>query len=132
MPKSSSVIKSPCIIFVEHDFEIRELYKEILTEAGYRIFVCAALTPAIKAVIRHKPILVFVDVDLPGGGALKLLRHIDKSSSKAGIVLLSNYEEKMAVRRHLGREMSNIIETFKANPDEIITLVHRLLSKVKA
>lgn len=127
MPDQIFTNSKPCVIFIEHDYYIRELYEEILDSKELEVLVFASAIPALKAIRKYKPILIFVDIDLPGSAALKLLKQIDQEKIKSKVVLLSNYEGKDIIKKYLGQQVENVIETSNASPDDVIKLIHKIL-----
>jgi len=129
VPNHKTLSQKPYLIFVEHDYYIRELYKEILASPQLNLLAFSNILPALKAIRKYNPPLVFVDVDLPGGAALKILKQIDQGKIKTKVVLLSNFEGKDVIRKYLGQQIENVIETTHANPDEVTRLVYKILAE---
>jgi len=58
---SSSIVRTPVVLLVDHDIVIREQYQQCLTEAGYSVLAVADGTTAIKRLARYRVDLVVLD-----------------------------------------------------------------------
>lgn len=122
----------PYLILIEHDYYIRELYKELLSSEKLNLLTFSNIIPALEATRKHHPAIIFVDIDLPAGTALRFLKQIDQEEIKAKLVLLSNYEGKEAIRKYLGSQIENVIETTRTQPDEVVRLVYKMLAEKRS
>lgn len=60
-----------CILAVDDDLATRELYKALLTEAGYAVRTAEDATSALIVFRDYAPDLVILDVEMPAGGGGK-------------------------------------------------------------
>ena len=121
----------PYLVLVEHDYYIRELYREILSSDQINLLTFSNIIPALEAIHRHKPAIIFIDVDLPSGTALKLLKQIDQEKIKTKLILLSNFEGKEAIRKYLSSQVEGVVETSRVQPDDILRIVYKILAENK-
>jgi DNA-binding response OmpR family regulator len=90
------VIDSPCLLVVEDDGPTRTFLADNLTADGYELLVAGGVRDALRLLELHSVDLAVVDVGLPDGSGLDLVRTV-RSASGAGarldarlpIVLLS-------------------------------------------
>ena len=80
----------PTAVVVEDDTEVAALLAMIVTQAGFDPVVCDDGPSAIEAVRGHQPLLVTVDVGLPGADGLEVTRRI-RRFSQAYVVMISAY-----------------------------------------
>jgi DNA-binding response OmpR family regulator len=66
----------PCILIVEDDVPTRTFLADNLTADGYDLLVAATLGDALRTLEYHRVDLVVVDLALPDGSGLELLRKV--------------------------------------------------------
>lgn len=64
------------ILVVDDDLTILELYKEILSKAGFEIQTAEDAIGAVTRFQEFKPALVILDVDMPAGGGKKVFERL--------------------------------------------------------
>jgi len=64
------------ILVVDDDLTILELYKEILSKAGFEIQTAEDAIGAVTKFQDFKPALVILDVDMPAGGGKKVFERL--------------------------------------------------------
>ncbi|MBI4350985.1 MAG: response regulator [Elusimicrobia bacterium] len=64
------------ILVVDDDLNILELYKEILTKAGFEIQTAEDAIGAVTKFQDFKPALLILDVDMPAGGGKKVFERL--------------------------------------------------------
>src|SRR3990167_9487484 len=80
------------ILIVEDEKDIRDLYTEILTEAGFEVGEAGDGETGLKEATSGKYDLVLLDIMLPKMDGLQILREIKKDSKLASlkVILLTN------------------------------------------
>lgn len=73
-PKPRAV--SHKVLVVDDDLTILELYKEILTKAGFEVQTAEDAIGAVTKFQDFKPALVILDVDMPAGGGKKVFERL--------------------------------------------------------
>ena len=58
--------QSLTVLVIDDEASIRELFAVILRRAGYRVVEATAARQAIEVVVRERPDLILVDINMPG------------------------------------------------------------------
>lgn len=66
------------ILAVDDDLYILELYKEILGEAGHEFSTAQDAAGALMAYQEFHPELIVLDLDIPGGGGMRVYDRLRK------------------------------------------------------
>src|SRR3954465_2667281 len=66
----------PTLLLVEDDPLIRSFLADNLTADGYELLVCGTMRDALRALEYHRPDLAVVDLKLPDGAGLDLIRRV--------------------------------------------------------
>jgi two-component system, cell cycle response regulator DivK len=85
--------ESPLVLVVEDYADTQELYRELLTFAGFRVEGAASGEEAVDKALALLPDVILMDLSLPGidgWEATRLIRK-DPRASKAAIVALSGH-----------------------------------------
>ncbi|MBA3581348.1 MAG: response regulator [Gammaproteobacteria bacterium] len=90
------------ILLVDDDADIRLLLKEYLGNNGFRVTAVAEGNAMRDALRRETPVLILLDLNLPGEDGLSLARHI-RSVSDTPIIMLTGKREP--VDRVVGLEV---------------------------
>ena len=69
------------------------LIRKVLAQEGYQISLAANAPEALQAVRNHKPVLILMDIHLPGMGGMELARFLksNQESRHIKIVAISAY-----------------------------------------
>lgn len=73
---TQSVAGNRTILVAEDSTEQRELYVDVLTQAGYRVLQASDGVEALASVQREKPGLILMDVTMPGTSGWNAVRAI--------------------------------------------------------
>ncbi len=82
------------VVVLEDSAPIRRRLKELLAE-HQRLRVVAdvpSVREALRAVEENQPDVVIVDIDLPDGTGMDLLRHVHHHQLRVATVVLTNYD----------------------------------------
>jgi two-component system OmpR family response regulator len=74
---------------VEDDIVVRTMVAFSLREAGFRATEYTRLRDAEAGISSDPPILVVLDLDLPDGHGLRLMRELQKHNSNVGVIIVS-------------------------------------------
>jgi len=73
------------VLVVEDDRDARELTEEVFRSHGFEVFLADSVASAAKVLENFKPAMVLLDIAMPGGDGMGLLRHIKRDPSLASI-----------------------------------------------
>jgi DNA-binding NtrC family response regulator len=78
-------------LIVEDDAVLCDAIRGALEDAGYEPTTCAALSDARREIARHKPVVVVVDLSLPGEFGADLLEELASQKDAPAAVVCSAF-----------------------------------------
>lgn len=89
------------ILVVDDDALVRDLLFPLLHNAGFEVVEARSAEQALRALARHRPSMVLVDIGLPGMDGFALTEHIrsDPETSAIPIVYISSRDPETLVLR---------------------------------
>jgi two-component system KDP operon response regulator KdpE len=79
---------SAIILVIDDDAQMRRFLRNVLTAHGYTLLEAANVATAIEVVTRHQPNLVLLDLGLPDGDGLDVIRAM-RPDDRTPIIVLS-------------------------------------------
>ncbi|HEX8110847.1 MAG TPA: response regulator [Kofleriaceae bacterium] len=79
---------SAIILVIDDDAQMRRLLRNVLIGHGYTLLEAASVATAIEVVTRHQPDLVLLDLGLPDGDGLEVIRTM-RPDDRTPIIVLS-------------------------------------------
>jgi len=73
------------VLVVEDDRDTRELTEEVFRAQGFEVLLADSVSSATRILESFKPAMVLLDIAMPGGDGMGLLRHIKGNASLASI-----------------------------------------------
>lgn len=118
-------------ILIDDESKARELLKNMLEEFCPQVTVvdlCHDIPSAVKSIHKHKPALVFSDIEMPGYSGLDLLKFFNEDEIHFSIVFTTAYDQ-YAIR---AMKMSAIDYLLKPiEPNELQESVERYIKKTE-
>ena len=116
------------VLIVEDDGSIAELLRIVLERQGYVVSIAPTCETATKALEQGAPSLVLLDLMLPDGNGLDLLRWLrdDMGSSLPVVVLTAFRQEEKALRAFELGAADFVSKPFR--PREVVARIQRVLS----
>ncbi len=88
---TSDAVKSPTILVIDDDTEIRYSLSRVLSSRNYQVHEAASGEQGIEFVKNSPPDLVFLDVRMSGMSGIEALQHIRAANPKQLIVLMTAF-----------------------------------------
>jgi two-component system response regulator AtoC len=82
---------SRAVLVVDDDADIRELLKDLLTDAGYKARVAKTGGEALEAVAKDLPDLVMMDVKLPDQDGLGVLKTLKREHPELEVIVMTAF-----------------------------------------
>ena len=86
------------ILCVEDNWEVQMCNKPLLEAKGFTVILAMTLHEARSAIEHEMPDLIILDIHLPDGNGLDLLRELRKTSAVPVIALTNNKEEQDIIK----------------------------------
>jgi two-component system, OmpR family, phosphate regulon response regulator PhoB len=117
------------ILAIEDDWTVRTVLEHTLGSAGYEVDVAPALSDARKLLDDGRYDLVVLDLNLPDGNGLDLLRDLRKDlGSSVPVLVLSGLRQEEVVVRGLELGADDYV-TKPFSPPELLARVSRCLGR---
>lgn len=97
------------ILLIEDDIDIQGFAKTVLENEGFVIDACETIARGTKLFEAGRPDLVILDIGLPDGSGLTLLRQFQQSNARVPLVVLT-----------ARRDLNTRLEAFKAGAHDYI------------
>ncbi len=114
------------ILVVDDEENIRELYRDELTEEGYEVALAADGRSALEKVESFRPDLVTLDVMMPGMDGIEVLRRIREKHKSIPVLLLTAFGE---FKQDFNTWASDAYIVKSADVTELKETVRQLLEK---
>ena len=82
------------ILLVEDDVSLRECLRQFLSDHGYRTITAETARRGWELVREQRPVLCLLDLNLPDGSGLELLRKIVAEKSRMRVVVMTAFDVK--------------------------------------
>ena len=117
------------ILTVDDESEIRELLREILSAAGYRVSDASSVEEAMRIVRSDPPDLVITDLQLEEGDGFELVEQVKAAAPKLPVIMLTGVLfDPEVVRGPVGEKIAAYVE--KTAPlERVLQEVRRQLPK---
>ena len=83
--------KSPSILVIDDDKEIRYSLERVLAARGYRVLAAGGGEEGISMVKSHSPDVIFLDIRMAGMDGLETLQRIRQAEGQAMVILMTAY-----------------------------------------
>ncbi len=114
------------ILVVDDEEAIRLLYREELSDAGYRVQVAANASEALRMVQQARPDLMTIDIKMPGMDGIELLRKVRETHRDLPIIICTAYGD---FKRDFGTWASDAYLTKSADLAELKEKIRELLGR---
>lgn len=120
------------ILLVDDDLFIRELYEEILTNAGYEVDVAVDGKEGLEKLTKNQYDLTLLDIMLPQLDGIGIIAKLKGSGSKTplkSIVFLTNLAHDPVVKEALAAGVHSCLIKSDLNPDQLVSYVKQVLGE---
>ncbi|HHE46814.1 MAG TPA: sigma-54-dependent Fis family transcriptional regulator [Bacteroidetes bacterium] len=99
-----------CILVVDDDKPVRDLLQELLDGEGHEVITAGNGRDALAEMKRHKPDLVFLDINMPEMSGLSVLSEMKRQSLDMPVIVITGYST-----------LDNAIQAIRSGAKEFIT-----------
>ncbi|OGK28631.1 hypothetical protein A3D06_02145 [Candidatus Roizmanbacteria bacterium RIFCSPHIGHO2_02_FULL_40_9] len=108
------------ILVVDDDEYIRDLYNEILSDAGYDVEIASDGADALDVLEKKSFDLVLLDIMMPKMDGIEMLKHLSGKKKEISVVLLTNLAHNPVLKE--AKSLGAIDYLIKADltPDQLV------------
>jgi len=119
------------ILIVEDENDIREIYVEVLTQAGYKLDEAADGETGMQKIKEGNWDILLLDIMLPGRDGLKILKDMKDSPAlkKGPIIALTNLNSENIIQDAFSSGSDGYLIKSEITPDKIVDEVAKVLGK---
>lgn len=118
------------ILVIDDDLYIRELYQEILINAGFSVVTAVDGQDGLDKLYNEEFDLVLLDLMMPkvdGLGVLRTLKNEYPKELKSPILLLSNMGKEPVIDEALKNGVADYLIKSDINPDQLLGFISKYL-----
>lgn len=116
------------ILLVEDDSSLRESLSQFLVDHGYRTVTAETARQGWQAVHEQRPVLCLLDLNLPDGSGLELLRKIVAEGSPMRVVVMTAFDVRHLRPAGLEGVLAGWM-TKPVNPLDLLAVVEDVMSR---
>ncbi len=129
-PVSIAVDTYP-ILLVEDDLSLSDSLSEFLTENGYRTISCTTVRRGWELLKSESPRVLLLDLNLPDGSGLDLLRRIAQDHLPVRVVVMTAFDLHHVRPVHANGSLAGWL-TKPVNPLDLLKLIDREMGVASA
>lgn len=80
---------SPKVLVVEDSLPLAQIYKAYLSNTDYDVVLAATLEEAMTQIADYRPDIVLLDVELPDGSGIDLLKYVQKDYGGTQVIVMT-------------------------------------------
>jgi two-component system KDP operon response regulator KdpE len=127
-----SIENSKNILLVEDDPFLSNIYKEKLSQSGYKVRNVGAVKPALELIKKEKPDLILLDIMLVGNlNGYVVLEKVkeDKRLQDIIVIILSNLSDPKEKTKAKDLGADEYIVKIENTPEEVLTIISDTFKK---
>lgn len=119
------------IMVIEDDEMLRDVYRELLTNAGYAVEAHEKGTDGLAALVANPCDLVLLDIILPDINGLDVLKRIKQNTELAHIpvVLLTNLDADLLIKKGMALGAASWWVKVNYTPDQVVAAVQKIFAE---
>lgn len=120
----------PSILIVDDESEVRESLEELLGSEGYSLDSAGTAEEGLKCLDDRLYDLALVDVNLPDGSGLDVLKSLKRESPDTGVIMITAYDSSQTAFQ-ASKEGAESYVTKPWDNDKLLLEVRNLLEKTR-
>jgi len=115
------------ILMLEDDEMISEIYKRQLEKAGYSVEVISEGSRVAEKIKQEEPDLTLLDLLIPGGGGIEILKQLQGWGGKTKKIIFSNNQDPESEKEALGLGADAFLIKADYTPSQLLGTVKKIL-----
>jgi two-component system nitrogen regulation response regulator NtrX len=120
---------SHCVLIIEDEKELQDVYKLILTLNGHKVLTANDGIEGLKSIEKNCPDCVLLDIFMPKLNGKEVLKKLDRSRHpKMKIVVYSNLSDLDTEQEVLSNGADKFVLKSSMTPQELVQMVNEVMS----
>ena len=115
------------ILILEDDEMISEIYKKQLEKAGYEVEIIVEGSRVAEKIKQEEPDLALLDLLIPGGGGIEILKQLKGWNGKTKNVIFSNSQDEESEKEALSLGASAFFIKANYTPSQLLDEIKKLI-----
>lgn len=112
---------------LEDDELISEIYKKQLEKSGYVVNVVVEGSHVAEIIKKEEPDLVLLDLLIPGGGGIEILKQLKGWNGKTKKVIFSNSQDEESEKEALSLGADGFLIKANYTPSQLLETLNKIL-----
>lgn len=117
------------ILMLEDDEMISEIYKKQLEKVGWEVEVVAEGSHVAEKIQKEEPDLALLDLLIPGGGGIEILKQLKDWNGKTKKVIFSNSQDEEYEKEALSLGAHGFLIKANFTPSQLLEALDKILEK---
>lgn len=118
------------VLILEDEVSLREILKIVLEEFGYQVEEAGTLSEAVKKVEESYFDLILVDLRLPDGSGMELVRRVKGETPDTEVIIITAFASTQTVKEAFELGVYDYVEK-PFQIDELRILIRNVTDKIK-
>ncbi|MBF0117201.1 MAG: response regulator [Desulfobacterales bacterium] len=116
------------IIVVDDEKIVLDSCRKVLTSEGFDVEIISSSDEALKKLKIEEPVLLIIDVKMPGHDGIYLLKEVRKITKSLPVIVMSGYHTKETINEST-RFGASIFLYKPFTPEELIAAIYKVIKK---
>ncbi|MFH1183039.1 MAG: response regulator [Candidatus Moraniibacteriota bacterium] len=115
------------ILMLEDDEMIAEIYQKQLEKAGFKVEVLAEGAKAAEKIKNEEPDVALLDLLIPGGGGIEILKQLQGWEGKTKKIIFSNSQDPESEQEAMSLGASAFLIKADYTPAKLLEAVNKII-----
>ena len=115
------------ILMLEDDEMISEIYRRQLEKAGYAVEIAITGEGLAKKIQDDEPDLALLDLLIPGGGGIEILKKLKGWKGKTKKIIFSNSQDQESEKEALGAGADAFLIKADYTPSQLVETIKKII-----
>jgi len=115
------------ILMLEDDEMISEIYRRQLEKAGFKVEILSEGKGVAEKIKKDEPDLVLLDLLIPGGGGIEILKQLQNWQGKTKKIIFSNNQDPESEQEAMALGANAFLIKADFTPAKLLEAVNKIL-----